>query len=91
MIGVIHLECSLPDSHSLKEKRSVLQSILTRARKRNLSVSEMDKQDAWQRTVLSAACVSNDKTVIEKELRVLENMIEMHEDIECISISFEWL
>ncbi|GAK01536.1 hypothetical protein JCM19055_4712 [Geomicrobium sp. JCM 19055] len=56
-----------------------------------MSVSEMDKQDAWQRTVLSAACVSNDKTVIEKELRLLENMIEMHEDIECISISFEWL
>ncbi|GAK02015.1 YlxP-like protein [Geomicrobium sp. JCM 19037] len=91
MIGALHVTCSLPSSHSLKEKRAVLQSILTRVRKRNLSISEMDHQDAWQRTSLSAVCISSDRKVIERELQSVLDLIDQSEGIDCYDMEYEWL
>ena len=49
-IGVLTLELRLENSHSLKEKRHVVQSLKDRLRhKFNVSVAEIDYQDLWQR------------------------------------------
>ena len=51
MIGYTECECIIYDASSLKEKRAVLQRILTRTRhKFNVTIAEMDYQDTWQRT-----------------------------------------
>jgi uncharacterized protein YlxP (DUF503 family) len=50
MIGLVECECLIYDAASLKEKRAVLQRILMRLKQRfNVSVSETDFQDVWQR------------------------------------------
>jgi uncharacterized protein YlxP (DUF503 family) len=58
-IGVCTVELRLPGNGSLKGKRSVVQSIVARVgREFNVSIAEVEAQDAWQRAVLGVTCVS---------------------------------
>jgi len=73
-IGVLTLELRLEHSHSLKDKRHVLESLKTRLRNKfNVSVAEIDCQDLWQRGVLAAVTVSSDHVHAEKVLRSVED------------------
>ena len=72
-IGVLTLELRLESSHSLKEKRHVVQSLKDRLRhKFNVSVAEIYHQDLWQRATVSAVTVSSDRENAEKVLRGVE-------------------
>jgi len=73
-VGVLTLEIELPYSHSLKEKRAVLQKIRDRLRVRfNVAVAELDHQDVWQRATLGVVSISGSQTVLESTFRqVLE-------------------
>jgi uncharacterized protein YlxP (DUF503 family) len=73
-IGVLTLELRLEESHSLKEKRHVVESLKSRLRNKfNVSVAEIDYQDLWQRAVIAAVTVSADHTHAEKVLRSVED------------------
>lgn len=72
-IGVITLEMRLDHSHSLKDKRHVLQSLKERLRNRyNVAVAEIAYQDLWQRGLLAAVTVSSSRAVAEKTLQSVE-------------------
>ena len=73
-VGVLTLEIELPYSHSLKEKRAVLQKIRDRLRVRfNVAVAELDHQDVWQHATLGVVSISNSQTLLESTFRqVLE-------------------
>ena len=72
-IGVLILELRLESSHSLKEKRHVVQSLKDRLRhKFNVSVAEIDHQDLWQRSTIAAVTVSSARENAEKVLRSVE-------------------
>jgi uncharacterized protein YlxP (DUF503 family) len=69
-VGVLTLEIELPYSHSLKEKRAVLQKIRDRLRARfNVAVAELDHQDVWQHATLGVVSISSSQTVLESTLR----------------------
>ena len=58
-IGVLTLELRLENSHSLKDKRHVVQSLKDRLRNKfNVAVAEIDYQDLWQRAAVAAVTVS---------------------------------
>jgi hypothetical protein len=60
-IGVLTLELRLENSHSLKDKRHVVQGLKERLRNKfNVAVAEIDCQDLWQRGVVAAVTVSSD-------------------------------
>lgn len=73
-VGILTLEIELPYSHSLKEKRAVLQKIRDRLRARfNVALAELDHQDVWQRATLGVVSISSSQTVLESTFRqVLE-------------------
>ena len=72
-IGVLTLELVLENSHSLKEKRHVIQSLQDRLRgKFNVAVAEIDYQDLWQRAMLAAVTVSSDHVHAQKVLQSVE-------------------
>ncbi|HWI48773.1 MAG TPA: DUF503 domain-containing protein, partial [Rummeliibacillus sp.] len=53
---IVYAECEffVPSAHSLKEKRAVLQRMITRTKQKyNVSIAEIDHQDVWQRTLLA--------------------------------------
>ena len=59
-VGTYRIEIFIPASHSLKAKRSVVQSLKSRLGQLNLAVAEVDGQDLWQRASLGVAAVSSD-------------------------------
>lgn len=72
-VGLLTLELHLPYAHSLKEKRLVLRRLQDRLRTRfNVSVSELDHQDAWQRSLVGVAAVASDSAVLEATLRSVD-------------------
>ncbi|MEY4513969.1 MAG: hypothetical protein RLZZ450_6091 [Pseudomonadota bacterium] len=61
VVGICRIVLSLPWNDSLKGKRSVVKSILERARGRfHVSASEVEDHDVHRRATLGFALVSND-------------------------------
>ena len=57
--AALRLELRLPECSSLKEKRRRLRPLLDHLRRRmELSASEVDYHDAWQRTSIGVAVVA---------------------------------
>ena len=79
----IHLSLQ---SSSLKEKRSIVKSILGRARNRfNVSCAEIDRQDNPRLAVLAFVTVSPDKVIARTTLEKVEDWIyENWPDVEII-------
>ncbi|PYZ98053.1 hypothetical protein CR205_05505 [Alteribacter lacisalsi] len=92
MIGSVTVEAIIYDAQSLKEKRSVLKSVVTRLRDRlNISVAETDHQNVWQRTELTIVSVSPDRVRCEQELSKALHFIDSVPEIETASVQWEWM
>ncbi len=77
VVGVLKLTLFLPENHSLKGKRGVIKRIKARvANEFNVSISECDAQDLWQRAVLGVAQVGSDAPYVEGALRQVVRFIE---------------
>ncbi len=69
-IGLLTLHLQLPGVSSLKEKRSRIKPLLARLHKEfNVSAAEVDRQDAWQETVIACTLVSNDHGYTQRALQ----------------------
>jgi uncharacterized protein YlxP (DUF503 family) len=55
---LLSIECYLPASQSLKDKRMVLRRIKDRLRAFNVAVAEVAHQDLWQRAGLGIVTVA---------------------------------
>ncbi|ANB58037.1 hypothetical protein GFC29_436 [Anoxybacillus sp. B7M1] len=92
MIGYLQCECVIYDAQSLKEKRAVLQRIITRLKQKyNISVAEIDYQDLWQRTKLGIVAITADRSATERELRFALQLIDSFPEIERTVTTFDWL
>jgi hypothetical protein len=66
VIGFLSLEIYLPYSHSLKDKRQRLSSLINRLKtKYNVAFAELDFQKKWQRATIGIVTLNNQKRVIE--------------------------
>ena len=90
LIGVCQVELLIPASDSLKSKRFVIQSLKTRIKNKfNVSISEVDHNDKWQRTVLGMALVTNEKKFIDKTFSQILNLIDNEANVEMIDHQME--
>ena len=72
-IGVITFELRVEASHSLKDKRQVVKAFKDRLRSRfNVAVAEIDGQDTWQRSTITAVTVSGNHAYAESVLQSVE-------------------
>lgn len=91
MIGFVDCEYIIYDAASLKEKRAVLQRIMTRAKQKyNISISEIGFQDAWQRTKIGIVAITSSKVATERELNNVLKFIDSFPEIERTQSVFEW-
>lgn len=92
-IGVLKIYLRLPENGSLKGKRQVIKSIISRVRERfNVSIAEVEDQDLWQSAVLGATCVSNSGQHCEESLAKVVNYISQTRlDIELLDYEIEIL
>jgi len=67
----------LPGIRSLKEKRSIVKSLIGRMRSRfNISAAEVAAQDAHGRAVIGVACVSGSGDYAQGQLEAIVRWIE---------------
>ena len=91
-IGVLTLEIRLENSHSLKDKRHVVQGLKERLRhKFNVAVAEIDYQDLWQRAAVAAVTVSSDRVHAGKVLQSVEDEAAALLGSELADCTVEWL
>jgi len=91
MIGYVECECIIYDAQSLKEKRAVLQRIVTRLKQKyNVSIAEIDYQDVWQRTKIGIVVITSNRVSTEMELHRALEMIDSFPEIERTVTTFEW-
>jgi uncharacterized protein YlxP (DUF503 family) len=91
-VGVLTLEVRLENSHSLKDKRHVVQSLKERLRhKFNVAVAEIEFQELWQRSVVAAVTVSNEHGHALQVLQAVEKEAASMLGHELVNATVEWL
>jgi uncharacterized protein YlxP (DUF503 family) len=92
-IGVCTIELRLPGNGSLKGKRRVIKSIVTRVgREFNVSIAEVEAQNVWQRAVLGVATVSSSAAYAHGQLERVVQWIETNRpDVELLEYRTEFL
>ncbi len=91
-VGVLTLEMRLENSHSLKDKRHVVQSLKERLRhKFNVAVAEIEFQELWQRAVVAAVTVSGNHGHAEQVLQSVEREAAHLLGAELVNATVEWL
>jgi hypothetical protein len=85
------LDLHLHGVTSLKEKRSILKSLIARLHKTfNIAVAEVALHDAWQSAALGVAIVSTKAAHAEAELENILRWIERNRpDVEIVDHTFE--
>jgi uncharacterized protein YlxP (DUF503 family) len=77
VVGVCRITLMVPESHSLKDKRSVLRRIKDRTKlKFNVAIAEVGDQDAWQSAQLGFAVVANERGFVESRVDKIARFIE---------------
>lgn len=76
-VGVLRVELYMPSTRSLKEKRKEIKSVKERIRNNfNVSVSEIDGNDLWQRAVLGISVTGKDFIHIQKVVDRITEFLE---------------
>ena len=77
VIGFGIVTFRLHDCHSLKGKRTVVKSIISRLRNAfNISVAEVGSNDIHQRAEIGFALAGNDRKVINSKIDKVFNMLD---------------
>jgi hypothetical protein len=91
-IGVLEVQISLPESHSLKDKRQIIRSLKDRIlHAMNVSVAEVGRQDAWQFADLAFVTVSAQRDVVDKRLAAVRATLETNPRLVVLDMRTELL
>lgn len=91
--GICQIKLYLHGSQSLKDKRRIVKSIVSRLRNLyNISIAEVDDLDLWQLATLGIACVSNHDQHVDEVLSRAVNFINQnYPEVEVIERTIEIL
>jgi uncharacterized protein YlxP (DUF503 family) len=91
-VGVCTLEIIIPEANSLKDKRSVLKSMLEGMRNKfNVSAAEVEHMDLWRRATVGIACVSNSQTFTDQVLNKVIDWVEANPRVNVTDVQVEFL
>lgn len=92
-IGLCEVELYLPGVTSLKEKRGIIKSMLTKMRNQfNVASAEIGKLDSWQSSTIAITTVSNSSNHLQQTIQnVLKWMESRYPDAMIVSQNIEIL
>ena len=89
-VAVLTLELWIPGAESLKDKRSVVKSLLDRMAGRwNVSCAQLDTEDVWTRATLGVAVISNSQVVAQRVLHQVRDFVESEPRCDVTACSIE--
>ena len=84
------MELLLPETHSLKDKRSVLSHIKNGVRKQfNVSIAELRYHDQFSRTLLGITTINNETKIVDQILGQVEQFVERQAGIQVLNRKVE--
>jgi len=90
VVGTGLIDLMIPESGSLKEKRSVLKRIIHRTQNEfNCSIAEVGDNDIWRRARIGFSVVGNDRPTINAKIDHILRFIDRLELAEVIRSRFE--
>lgn len=85
LIGICKIFLFLPNSRSLKDKRSILHSYLTFLRKKyNISISEVGQKNLWKNSIVGIVSISDDRKLIDRIMTKIILYTENQPEIQLI-------
>ena len=92
-VGVCKITLRIPENMSLKGKRQVLKSVISRVRNKfNVAVAEVDDNDDWQMVTVGICYISNNKRLSNQVLSRVVNFIEASRfEIEILDYEIEMI
>ena len=88
-VAAVELELHIPNSHSLKDKRAVLKSILNGARNRfEVAAAETGFQDKWQRAALGFAAVAGSQGHADEVITKVERFVQSFPEVEVLDATW---
>ena len=92
IIGILNIELSIPESNSLKAKRQIIKSLKDKLRRSfNISISETDNHDIWQRCSIGISMVGAEKSFINSALDRILDFVDEIPSVELIDSQLEFL
>jgi len=79
----------IPASKSLKDKRKIVKSIISRLKNRNISVAEIGGNDLHRYAEVGFSLVSNNKDRVEERFRKIVDYIEDNYEIEISEVVYD--
>ena len=77
--GIFKIKIHIPENHSLKEKRRIVKSLMSRLRNQyNISIAEVDDHDLWQMATLGISCISNSNNHVDQTINNIIKYIEQN-------------
>ncbi len=77
MYKIVKMKMLLSDCRSLKDKRQILQSLIDRCKRFNVSIAETAALDTWNFSEITFAVVSNSESynqnIVDKVINQFEN------------------
>ncbi len=85
------IQLFLPASHSLKERRRVINSVKTKLHTMfNLSVADISDDGVWQRAILGFALVSSNMKGLKGTLQAIDRHLGNYSDFEVVQFDYEY-
>ena len=92
IVGLCTLDLLIPEANSLKDKRSVLKSMLEGIRSKfNVSAAEVEHMDLWRRATVGIACVSNSQQFVDQVLNKVVDWVESNPRVNITDVQLEFL
>lgn len=86
------MELRIPQSGSLKAKRTVVKHLVDTARRRyGVAASETALHDKWQRAEIGFAAVGPDASHVTELLDRVERFVWSHPEVEVITVERAWM
>ncbi len=86
------VDLRIPDSRSLKAKRSTVRHLVESCRSRfGVAAAEVGFQDQWQRSELGFTAVSGTPGQVESALDSVERFVWSQPEVEVVTTTRHWL
>lgn len=91
LIGTIIIKVFIPSAHSLKDKRRVTKSLLSKLQNKfNISAAEIDFLDQWQLSLIGMAIVGNETKHLDRQIsRIVEFVQQEQYQFQLLEVNTE--
>jgi len=91
-VGLLTVDLYIAEANTLKDKRQVLQSLLTRLQNRlNVAVAEVGNNDIHRRAQIALTTVSNSQAQVQRMMATISQLLDSEPTVEVETETLEIL